>query len=155
MKVENRYDSLIQYYAELNQFTGQDWLRFKAQIKAESNFDPNAKSSVGALGLMQFMPATWAEWQDGTPGLQEQVAKLQLVDPRDPEDAISSGIVYMKWLLRRLTTWERAWAGYNWGIGRVLKLPDNVPWKTLLPVETRNYIFKIDGFYEQYRKSTL
>jgi soluble lytic murein transglycosylase-like protein len=158
MKAADRYDSLIKYYSELHGFIGMDWLRFKAQIRQESNFDPNAVSSVGARGLAQFMPLTWQEWHDGTPGLQQIVDQLALIDPRDPEDAIKAQINYMKWLLRRLTTWDRAFAGYNWGIGNVLKLDkkldldSTLDWSKELPKETRDYIFNIDKFYKEYER---
>ena len=59
MKKDDRYDSLIKFYAEEAGFNGKDWLRFKAQIRAESNFDPDVISPVGAKGLAQFMDATW------------------------------------------------------------------------------------------------
>ena len=63
----DKYDGLFKKYGAANNI---DWLLLKAQVKAESNFNPNAKSPVGALGLAQFMKATWLEWQDGTPGIQ-------------------------------------------------------------------------------------
>ena len=150
MKSEDRYDSLFHYYSELHSFSGNDWLRFKAQVKAESNFDPNARSSVGALGLAQFMPPTWKEWSDGTPGIQEMAKKIWLIDPRDPEDAINSQVLYMKWLLRRVSTWECAFAAYNWGIGNILKIWSNPQWKILLPKETYDYIYRIDEYYQEY-----
>lgn len=150
MRPEDRYDSLFRYYSDLAGFSGNDWLRFKAQVKAESNFNPDALSPVGAQGLAQFMPPTWKEWQDGTPGIQEQQHQLGLINPFDPEDAIRSQVSYMKWLLGRVTTWEMAWASYNWGIGNVLAIRANPQWKILLPKETSDYIFRIDEFYLEY-----
>lgn len=150
MNANDRYDSLFKYYAEQHGFEGKDWLRFKAQVRAESNFNPNAQSPVGALGLAQFMPPTWKEWKDGTPGIQDMANALWLIDPRDPEDAISAQAVYMKWLLKRVTTWECAFAAYNWGIGNVLKIWTDPHWKSQLPEETRDYIARIEKFYQEY-----
>lgn len=59
-----------------------------AQIHAESAWNPQARSPVGAQGLAQFMPATWATWgtdydRDGTSS------------PLDPPDAIGSQADYL------------------------------------------------------------
>ena len=53
-----------------------------AQLKAESNWDPNAGSSAGAQGVAQFMPDTWARYGQGG-------------DVTDPEDAIPAYGRYM------------------------------------------------------------
>lgn len=45
---------------------GWDWRLLKAQIYAESGFDPHAVSPVGAKGLGQFMPKTWEEVGEGS-----------------------------------------------------------------------------------------
>ena len=58
MKAQDRFDSLLTYYAEEH---GLDWLALKAQMLAESNADPKAVSRVGAQGLFQSMPATWSD----------------------------------------------------------------------------------------------
>ena len=151
MKAEDRYDSLFQYYAEREGFTGNDWLYFKAQVKAESAFDPNAVSYVGAVGLAQFMPPTWKEWQDGTPGIQAIAGRMELLDPRDPEDAIRTQVWYMKWLLNRVdNSWPLAWAAYNWGIGNVLRIRGNPEWWAKIPAETRHYINRINQYYGEY-----
>ena len=69
MNKNNRYDSLFKYYGREN---GINWVNLKAQAQAESgrNLNPNAESGVGAKGLTQFMDPTFAEWWDGTPGIQ-------------------------------------------------------------------------------------
>jgi membrane-bound lytic murein transglycosylase F len=46
---------------------GFDWRLFKAQGMTESNLDPNAHSWVGARGIMQLMPSTFAEIQTHNP----------------------------------------------------------------------------------------
>ena len=53
-----------------------------AQLKQESNWNPNAGSSAGAQGIAQFMPDTWAAYGDGG-------------DVTDPEDAIPAYGRYM------------------------------------------------------------
>lgn len=81
MRMQDRYDSLIRHYAE-----GWDlnWRRIKRQIEAESSFDPLAESPAGAVGLMQFMPETWAEWSPHPDA------------PRtNPEWSIAAGCAYM------------------------------------------------------------
>lgn len=152
MKKDDRYDSIIKFYAEEAGFNGKDWLRFKAQIRAESNFDPDAISPVGAKGLAQFMDPTWKEWKDGTPGIQEQAGKIGLINPFDPEDAIRSQIAYMKWLLRLVSSWDCAFAAYNWGIGNMLRVIRDPAWLILVPRETRDYVLRIQEFYDQYSR---
>jgi len=137
MRKDNRYDSLIQYYAEENGFHGKEWFWLKAQIKAESAFNPTAKSGVGAKGLGQFMPPTWGEWGRGQ-------------DVFNPEANIEAQARYMKWLLGRVTTWDCAFAAYNWGIGNVLKVWQNSNWKNTLPKETKDYIVRINQYHEEY-----
>lgn len=137
MHFTERYDSLFRYYAEEAGFTGKDWLRFKAQARAESNFNPKAISHVGAKGIGQFMPATWEEWGRGQ-------------DVFNPEANIDAQIRYMRWILGRVTTWECAWAAYNWGIGNVLKIWQDPQWRMRLPLETKGYLNRIETFFQEY-----
>jgi len=142
---EDRYDSLFQYYG--NKYA-INWLLLKAQVQAESGFDPDAVSKVGAVGLAQFMQRTWDEWRDGTAGVQESPPNSAL-DPRDPEDAIRAQAAYLAWLLRAFGgDVMAALAAYNWGIGRVREArahwaPDEWIWRA--PRETRDYVKRILG----------
>lgn len=142
MRAEDRYDSLIRYYAELNHL---DWLMIKAQIKAESNFNPMAKSPVGAQGLGQFMPPTWNEWGHGS--------------AYEPEANIDATCRYMRWLLKQFNQDDRkALAAYNWGIGNVKKLLARVGgrgWISGLPDETQDYLVIINRFYVEYQHELL
>lgn len=131
MKLEERYDSLFQFYGESYE---QDWKNLKAQGMAESNLNPVARSRVGAMGLMQFMPATFDEW----------ATRLHLHHPDafNPEHSIHCASAYMAALLSRYgANYDNAWSAYNWGMGNVDK------WLTgeiaSRPLETREYVSRI------------
>lgn len=163
MKAEDRYDSLFRYYGEQEKVP---WLLLKAQVKAESGFDPDAVSKAGAVGLAQFMSRTFEEWRDGTPGIQDPTAEgpaglpvnPMLVDPRDPEDAIRAQAAYMRWLLDRFDgNTEAALAAYNWGIGRVKRaMAESGPeWINRLPKETHIYVARVLRNLADYEGETV
>lgn len=103
----------------------------KAIVRAESDFDPSATSSKGAMGLMQLMPGTAQE--------------LGVKDPYNPRENIMAGTRYFKQLLDRYQgRLPLALAAYNWGIGNLEKRPHK------LPQETRTYISRV----ERYIKSS-
>jgi soluble lytic murein transglycosylase-like protein len=102
----------------------QAWIR--AVIQAESAFDPHAVSSAGALGLMQLMPATYAELR-ARHGLG--------VDPFSPRDNIFAGAAYLRDLYDRFGE-PGVLAAYNAGPNRYAEyLRDGRP----LPSETLAY----------------
>ena len=80
---DTRFDQLIRELTE-KLFPVCDWHLIKAQVAQESAFDPNAKSPVGALGLLQLMPFTGKEL-----GLSEQ-------DLLIPEKNLDAGIRYLR-----------------------------------------------------------
>lgn len=144
MSPRDRYDSLLRYYADQH---GLDWRWLKAQMLAESAADPQAVSPVGALGLAQFMRATWAEWWDGTPGIQG--APPAWWNPTNPEAAIARQASYMAWLHRQFAgDRQKATAAYNWGIGKVKRIVYQRGWRDMLPRETRDYLARIEATYD-------
>lgn len=140
MQKEDRYDSLFVHYTEGKDV---DWKLLKAQVRQESAFNPKAVSSVGAMGLAQFMPATWREWGEGI--------------PTNPEESIKAQAKYMAWLLQKFN-WEMEWAlaAYNWGIGNVQKLKARrrgsfVELMSEMPEETVDYVDRILTYHKQYQ----
>lgn len=107
----------------------------KAVIKAESSFDPKAKSNAGAMGLMQLMPSTARE--------------LGVTNPYDIEDNVDGGTKYLKGLLDMYgNSKELALAAYNAGPGTVrTRGVENKEDISKMPSETRNYVKNVMKYY--------
>ena len=128
MNAADRWDSLIQYWAE-KVWPGTDWHLIKCQIRQESAFNPEAVSSCGAVGLMQIMPAT---------GQHLGVSREKLFDP---ETNIQAGIAYLKQQYERFPEipekrerLQFALASYNGGRGYInraiaLARKEDAPWQ--------------------------
>lgn len=107
-----------------------------AQIEAESRWNPNAASPVGARGIAQFMPATWAAHGIDANG----DGKANILDP---EDAIPSAAAYDCAMMDSVDDvpgdlTSNMLAAYNAGAGNVKKYQGVPPFK-----ETQNYVSKI------------
>jgi len=63
------YDQHFTKYSKRFFGVGFDWRYFKAQAVAESNLREDARSPVGAVGVMQIMPRTFAEIQRKNPAI--------------------------------------------------------------------------------------
>lgn len=94
-------------------------------VRAESNFNPRAKSDKGALGLMQLIPAT--------------AKRFGVKDPFEPRQNLHGGMAYLRWLLDHFEgDLALALAGYNAG-ERAVKRHGGIP-----PyAETRAYVSRI------------
>jgi hypothetical protein len=97
-----------------------------AQLYAESNFNPFARSAAGAEGIAQFMPGT--------------AQAIGLLDPFDPAAAINAAAQLMRDLLGRFGSVPLALAAYNAGPGAVAACGCIPPYP-----ETRAYVAKILG----------
>jgi hypothetical protein len=103
----------------------EHWIR--AMMHVESSAKQRARSSKGAMGLMQIMPKTWAELR----------ARYGLgADPYDPRDNILAGSAYIRELYDRYGA-PGFLAAYNAGPGRYERhLATGRP----LPDETQAYV---------------
>lgn len=161
--ITSRYDEIFRKYTR-SYFGRMPWQWFKAQAIQESSLRPYAESPVGAMGLMQVMPATF----------QEVRRELGLPNtPFDPETNVRAGIHYN---LKCFRFWieDRSFeqkiklmlASYNAGAGNILqaqkrvrnqRLCDGKHWDCIqkgLPhvtgrhaKETIQYVTKIENYY--------
>jgi soluble lytic murein transglycosylase-like protein len=104
----------------------------KGLIRAESNFDPNAKSPAGASGLTQLMPGT--------------AAGLGVTNPLDPKQAIEGGAKYLAQQLKAFGgDVQKALAAYNAGPGAVQRYGGIPPY-----TETQNYVKRVLEYARGY-----
>ncbi len=107
----SKYDDIIKDFARQLRW---DWRILASQVYQESQFNPQAKSWAGAIGLMQLMPATAKHYG--------------VVDPRDPIQSLKAGFKYVIWLDNFWKSYvedndERmkfVLASYNVGFGHIL-----------------------------------
>lgn len=124
------YDDLI---AEASEAYSIPFAFIKAVVKIESNYNRYAVSNVGAMGLMQLMPATAED--------------MGVSDPFDPRENIFGGTKYLRMMANK----------YNGDINLVLSAynagPGNVDKFSGIPFEsTRGYVQKVYRWYQRYQE---
>ncbi|TGY62294.1 lytic transglycosylase domain-containing protein [Muricaecibacterium torontonense] len=120
-------------------------------IKAESNWVPNAESSVGAQGLMQVMPETARDL--ARRGYVDS-SRYDPTDLMDPETNIAYGTAYLASLMKATGSEERAIASYNAGPNAVSGWEgegDSFSDAIQYP-ETRLYLEKVQSALDHYRE---
>jgi soluble lytic murein transglycosylase-like protein len=165
---QSRYDDYFKKYSKRYFGAPFDWRFFKAQGMAESELNANAKSWVGARGIMQLMPSTFALIASKRP-------EFRSID--DPEFNIAAGIMHDRWLW---TVWQKRvpdaerhrfmFGSYNAGEGPILRACtaartanlSDAQWTSIERVapkidrwryrETLGYVKKIDGNYNKLKK---
>jgi soluble lytic murein transglycosylase-like protein len=109
----------------------------KAVMAVESNFDPQAVSEKGAVGLMQLMPGTARE--------------MYVSDSYDPSQNIDGGARYLRVLANMYSgDMVKTVAAYNAGPEAVRRAGGGVP---DIP-ETRDYVRKVLALYHEYKAGT-
>ena len=108
-----RFRELVAYFRKYGSQYNLDWMLMAAQGYQESRLDQHAKSHVGAVGVMQIMPATGKELK---------------VDITKAEGNIQGGVKYIRFIIDKYYKSEPmddlnkglfAFAAYNCGPGRV------------------------------------
>jgi soluble lytic murein transglycosylase len=135
---------------------GLDPALVAAVIETESGFVPDSRSSQGAVGLMQLLPATARFVAEGPDRPSPGPARLE-----DPEVNIAYGTRYLRYLIDRHGTLPLALAAYNGGEanverweaeaaaeGRTLRVPEDVPFP-----ETRAFVGKVLDLRGIYRRT--
>lgn len=140
----------LHYYETVMKFKGDNNpVILESIIKEESHFNPYAQSYVGASGLMQLMPSTYAEIVKNK-GVGE--------DMYLPENSIQAGSIYYSNLKKVLGSKDLyAISAYNGGIGSVtnwfskLTYSDTDEFVEQIPYpETKNYVKKVLRTYWMY-----
>jgi membrane-bound lytic murein transglycosylase MltF len=157
-----KFLALIDYFRKYGDQYDVDWILMGAQAYQESQLNQNAKSAVGAIGVMQLMPATAKEMNVG--------------DVTRVEANIHAGIKYMRYMMDQYYEKEPmtdlnkalfAFASYNAGPARVRKLRAEAAERGLDPnvwfhnveyvaaervgQETVTYVSNIYKYYIAYR----
>jgi peptidoglycan lytic transglycosylase len=138
-----RYSTNVRVYASQDHL---DPALLAAVIESESKFNPNARSSAGAIGLMQLTPSTAKGIAQYTGG-----SRFRLSDLTNPDINLRYGAWYLGHLLGKYRNERLALAAYNAG-------EDNVDrWQRqhlgIQFSETRDYVNKVERLKQIYRRT--
>jgi membrane-bound lytic murein transglycosylase MltF len=159
-----KFQEVVQFFRKYGDKYSLDWLLMAAQGYQESRLDQNVRSPVGAIGVMQVMPAT---------GKELNVGDIRLTDPN-----IHAGVKYIRFMIDQYFKNEPmddlnkglfAFASYNAGPGRIRQLRKEAEKRGLDPNvwsnnvelvaaekigrETVTYVSNIYKYYVAYKLS--
>jgi membrane-bound lytic murein transglycosylase MltF len=157
-----KFQAMVELFRKYGQQYSFDYLLMAAQGYQESRLDQNAKSQVGAVGVMQLMPRT---------GQEQQVGDIHQLEPN-----IHAGVKYMRFMRNQYFEREPmddlnkglfTFAAYNAGVGRIGQLRREAAQRGLNPNvwfgnveqvaserigrETVTYVSNIYKYYLAYR----
>jgi len=157
-----KFEKMVGFFRKYGDKYDVDWLLMAAQGYQESQLNQQAKSAVGAVGVMQVMPET---------GKDMKVGDIHQLEPN-----INAGIKYMRWMMDNyygnepMTKLDKAlfaFASYNAGAGRISGLRKEAQKRGLDPnvwfhnveyvaaqkigAETVTYVGNIFKYYVAYR----
>ncbi len=157
-----KFHAVVQYFQKYGKQYDVDWLLMAAQGYQESQLNQAIRSPVGAIGVMQVMPAT---------GKDLNVGDISQIEPN-----IHAGVKYMRWMIdhyygdQPMTQLDKAlfaFASYNAGAGRVAQLRKEAAKRGLDPnvwfhnveyvaaekigAETVTYVSNIYKYYIAYK----
>lgn len=128
----HRFDAIIERAASREGLSAD---LIHAVVRAESGYDPGARSSAGAMGLMQLMPGT--------------ARGLGVTDPWDPEQNVFGGARYLRQQIERFGDLELALAAYNAGPGAVSRHGGIPPYR-----ETQTCVRRVLSYLEERNRVT-
>ena len=157
-----KFLQMVEIFRKYGERYDVDWLLMAAQGYQESRLNQSVRSHVGAIGVMQVMPAT---------GKELQVGDIKKIDPN-----IHAGVKYMRWMIdhyygdQPMTPLDKAlfsFASYNAGPARIARLRTETQKRGLDPniwfgnvenlaaekigAETVTYVSNIYKYYIAYR----
>ena len=146
------YEELVEKYS---QEFGVDESYVYAVIKVESNFEPNAKSDAGAIGLMQIIDESFV-WVSK----KLEITDLTFEDMYTPEHSIKYGCFMLSYLYDKYSSYELASAAYHAGMTTVdnwlaagIVDADNLDIEDIQGDNTRYYVKKIMRAFDKYSNS--
>jgi soluble lytic murein transglycosylase len=137
-----RYTTIVRTYARQQRL---DPALLAAVIDTESKFNADARSSAGAVGLMQLTPTTAEGIAEYTHG-----SKFQVSDLTNPDINVRYGTWYLRHLLDRYHDERLALAAYNAGEANVdswLAQHEGIQF-----ADTRAYVSKVESLKKLYRR---
>ena len=144
-----KYSNYVIVYAEKYDL---DRALVYAVILAESGFDASAKSSSGAMGLMQILPST-ASWI-----ASEMGENFTDNDLYNAETNIKFGCFYLSYLYKKFGDTKTAICAYNAGEGAISGWLDEngkIDESKIAYGETKNYLKRVMGYYKVYKNNLL